>query len=266
MFLNRLGPSQGEGESRSLFLFALEQIDGWDQRALIYNERTAREAEYQACLDALERQIPIQYHFGRCHFHGLELEVNPHVLIPRPETEELVQWVMDDLQQESKSILDIGTGSGCIALALAHALPKCKIRACDTSKEALKVARGNAERLQLDVEFITLDVLAQDPPLAEVIVSNPPYIPEAESGSLAPQVIEHEPSIALFVPDTDPLIFYRRIFELTATRKAVCYVEIHEDYQLELEELLTKFGGSYQFRLDLQGKCRMLCFKANEII
>lgn len=264
VFLNQLREHKGEREAKSLFLFAMQQIDQLDMKAFIYNEQTANEAEYLDCLEKLKGGLPIQYHFGHSSFCDLDLLVNPSVLIPRPETEELVQWVAHDLKDKELSILDVGTGSGCIAIALAKQLPLCTLSACDLSPDALELARQNAESIGVQIAFSQLDALHQPLPTADVIVSNPPYIPISEAHSLPKDVRDHEPELALFVSEQDPLVFYRRIIQICQERRTVCYLEIHEEYQEELEKLLAKFGGSFLFKKDLQGKYRMLRYSANE--
>ncbi len=266
LFLKHLKVNKGERETRSLFLFAMEQIDGLDQKSLLLNKKTDRPEEYLKCLDSIVNGIPIQYHFGKSWFCDLELTVNPSVLIPRPETEELVQWIIADNKDKELSILDVGTGSGCIAIALAKNLNSARISACDLSAEALVVAKSNAELHGLSIDFIQCDALIDPLSDADIIVCNPPYIPKQERSEMPLDVVDHEPEMALFVPDSKPLLFYERIIEITWTRKSSCYVEIHEDYKSDLEQLLYKFGGSFHFKKDLQGKFRMLRFTANETI
>ncbi len=159
---------------------------------------------------------PLQYVLGQVHFHGLTLRVAPGVLIPRPETEELVDHVVRSSVRPSR-IVDIGTGSGCIALALKQAFPNAQVQGMDVSDAALVIARGNGVRSGLNVEWALADVL--DPAFAlpagtDLLVSNPPYVPRSEETDLTVQVRAHEPHLALFVDDTDPLLFYRRIGEL----------------------------------------------------
>ncbi len=222
---------------------------------------------------------PIQYIFGYTDFFGLHILVSPDVLIPRPETEELVKWIIDDQMGNSPDILDIGTGSGCIAIALKKNLPQSRIYACDNSDAALTMAKGNAELLKLDVVFYQQDLINGDTlseysdkrnlPLFDIIVSNPPYVPLKEKSLLSINISGFEPEEALFVPDEDPLIFYRNIayFGLDHLRKnGLMYFEIHENSSQEVSILLEKYGYSdIVIRRDINGKNRMIkCSKKNE--
>ena len=167
-----------------------------------------------------ERRVagePVQYVLGHTDFYGLRLEVSPAVLVPRPETEGLVEEALRRLAGfEAPWVLDVGTGSGAVALAIAHERPDAEVFAADLSPDALDIARANAARLGLDVAFVTANALrpafADDvPPTFDLVVSNPPYVPEAERPELQVEVRDHEPSLALFVPDDDPLVFYRAL-------------------------------------------------------
>ncbi|SET90474.1 peptide chain release factor N(5)-glutamine methyltransferase [Hymenobacter actinosclerus] len=206
-----------------------------------------------APLPALQARLlthePLQYVLGTAHFAGLELEVTPATLIPRPETEELVALIAREQQgRPNLRVLDVGTGSGCIPLALAQRLPGAHFTAVDVSGEALAVARRNAARCGVAVDFQQVDILQGVPQLAaplDVLVSNPPYVLEAERALMRPNVLQFEPATALFVPDHDPLLFYRRIAELGCQLLAAgggLYFEINEQYASETEELLRGLG------------------------
>lgn len=206
-----------------------------------------KEQELEDILQRLSRFEPLQYIEGRTLFLGRELLVAPGVLIPRPETEELVELMLKEIPADAR-ILDVGTGSGCIAISLAKELPDALVTAWDVSPEALSVARANARKLQADVRFVECDVLAcqvDEVGLYDVIVSNPPYVTEAEKADMEPNVLQWEPSLALFVPDDDPLRFYRRIAVLGRDMLAdggQLYFEINRAYGREMVEMLRAMG------------------------
>ena len=214
----------------------------------------------------LKKQRPIQYIFGEAWFGDFLFKVNEHVLIPRHETEELVAWVADDLKDKSGiSILDIGTGSGCIALSLAGKLPSAEISACDISPEALEVAAENATRLQLKVDFFRMDILDKSTwhsvPVFDVIVSNPPYVTISDKKDMQPNVLNYEPPLALFVSDDDPLLYYRDILEFSRNHlnsSGRIYFEINQRFGREIIDLLQSYGfENVEVRKDLSGNDRM---------
>lgn len=206
-----------------------------------------KEQELEDILQRLSRFEPLQYIEGRTLFLGREFWVAPGVLIPRPETEELVELMLKEIPADAR-ILDVGTGSGCIAISLAKELPDALVTAWDVSPEALSVARANARKLQADVRFVECDVLAcqvDEVGLYDAIVSNPPYVTEAEKADMEPNVLQWEPSLALFVPDDDPLRFYRRIAVLGRDMLADggrLYFEINRAYGREMVEMLRTMG------------------------
>jgi release factor glutamine methyltransferase len=219
---------------------------------------------------------PLQYVLGKAYFFGMDLHVSPAVLIPRPETEELVRWILETIKPNNHSaiegqivpndysVLDIGTGSGAIALALKKAQPSWNVSGCDVSKEALQIASKNSKEFQLAVEWKEVDILEENLPEGNwnTIVSNPPYIPVSEVNEMRPSVIEHEPHLALFVPENDPLLFYRRILELANKCSTVqqVFFEIHENCASETLALGESLGWKGELKNDLQGKERMLLF------
>jgi len=185
----------------------------------------------------LKRGRPIQYILGKAWFMGETFEVNQDVLIPRPETEELTQLVIDEimLHDETLSVIDIGTGSGCIPIMIKKKKPRTHVYAVDVSEGALRVARSNAERINTEVKFLQTDFLNRAEweklPVCSIIVSNPPYVKQSEESSMADRVKEHEPSIALFVPDDDALVFYKAIAEFAKSKlksNGKVFVEINE--------------------------------------
>tara|TARA_R100000935_G_C2832133_1_gene165738 strand:- start:1179 stop:2024 length:846 start_codon:yes stop_codon:yes gene_type:complete len=219
--------------------------------------------------DALERLVhhePIQYIIGKTEFYGLPFRVDPNVLIPRPETEELVSWILEDLKKQGKkkiSILDIGTGSGCIAISLAKNLPSASVTALDVSPAALKIANANAQLNNVTVKFLHQDILTCTnlPEDYDVIVSNPPYVRELEKQEMQRNVLENEPHLALYVKDEDPLIFYRKITKLAKSGLlpgGVLYLEINQYLGEETRELLTNEDFKAQLKKDIFGNFRML--------
>ena len=206
-----------EPEVKAIVRTVFSERLGWDASEMeIKKFESLSESELLKVYLPLKRLIagePLQYILGEVRFHGLRLKVDRSVLIPRPETEELVDLIISTANKPPARIVDIGTGSGCIALALKKAFPSAEVIAIDTSSEALDLAKRNGDDNDLDVQWMEADVL--DPsfalPTADLVVSNPPYIPSSEEGSLATHVTDHEPYTALFVPDDDPLLFYRVI-------------------------------------------------------
>ena len=196
----------------------------------------------------LQNQEPIQYIIGKETFCGMPFVVNRHVLIPRPETQDLVEWIAEEDQQTNPCrLLDMGTGSGCIAISLAKKLPHVQVEAWDISGEALQVARQNALNNQVKVDFHQQDILSASPGIAEwnVIVSNPPYITNKEKAEMEANVLNWEPHTALFVPDHDPLLFYRRIAQLgmnMLVNGGALYFEINRAYGTEIIAMLQALG------------------------
>ncbi len=213
---------------------------------------------------------PMQYVLGSAYFFGMDLHVNSSVLIPRPETEELVRWILETIkpnnhiEPNNHSVLDIGTGSGAIALALKKAQSSWNVCGVDVSREALQVAQRNSTELQLEVAWKELDILEGNLPEGNwnTIVSNPPYITVSEGNEMRQSVIEYEPHLALFVPEKDPLLFYRRILELANNCETVkqVFFEIHENYATETLALGESIGWKGELKKDLQGKARMIVF------
>ncbi|WP_086594663.1 peptide chain release factor N(5)-glutamine methyltransferase [Hymenobacter crusticola] len=229
---------------------------------------TSTVAQIPALQARLLRHEPVQYVLGVAWFADMELEVTPATLIPRPETEELVRLIA--AEQKGKpglAVLDVGTGSGCIPLALSKMLIDARIISVDISAEALAVARRNAARYQAPVTFQQVDILREEPhglgmQSLDIVVSNPPYVLELERPLMRPNVLDYEPATALFVPDTDPLLFYRRIAELgqkLLRPGGTLYFEINEQYATPLSDLLITLGyNQIQVHQDLFGKERML--------
>ena len=219
----------------------------------------------QNALLKLKNQIPIQYIVGETAFYGLMFKVDKNVLIPRPETEELVELILQNHKNSnSLKILDVGTGSGCIAISLAKNLPNTEVSALDISAEALNVAKNNAEFNQVTIDFILADILTIEklPDTFDVIVSNPPYVRELEKAQMQQNVLSNEPHIALFVKDENPLLFYDKIAELAKkhlTENGVLYFEINQYLGLETVELLKSKGfKNIELKKDIYGVDRMV--------
>lgn len=256
-------------EALALAKMLLVEVFGFSTLELYGGKDKEISGKHRDVLDEMIRRLkknePIQYIIGIETFGGLTFEVNQNVLIPRPETRELVEWIAEDCQLEDPcKILDIGTGSGCIAISLAKLLEQVEVEAWDVSEEALQVAHRNAERNQVDVLFRKMDVLGGVPEgmLYDVIVSNPPYIAEKEKSQMEHNVLDWEPSIALFVPDEDPLLFYRRIAQLGGSmlkKGGSLYYEINQAYGQETMEMLASMGyQSIELRKDVWGNDRMV--------
>ena len=225
-------------------------------------------------LNRLNAGEPFQYLIGEVEFYGLTLKVDKRVLIPRPETEELVDWIAKGHHLEVSNILDICSGSGCISLALSHHFQKANVLGVEYSKEALELSEENSMAIKLPVNFIEGDVLDETSfnnllkeqvnknGAFDIVVSNPPYIPIQDRAKMEPNVLDYEPELALFVPDEDPLLFYRKISESIfpfLSTNGTLYFECHNLYVEEVRELLVEKGYQHvEKREDLQGKWRML--------
>jgi len=277
-FIQSLSAIYDKSEAESFFYLILEEkkqlkrIDLALHPDLVFSEEEL--TEWIAILEQLKLEIPIQYLLGKTSFYGLEFEVNENVLIPRPETEELVDWIIQENLKIEKfkdlKILDIGTGSGCIAISLAKNLPNAKVYAIDVSKKALATAKKNAERNNVKVNFILQNIL-EVVALSEVegleqqfdiIVSNPPYVRNLEKQEIRKNVLDNEPHLALFVEDDNALVFYRKIAELAQKNLAPngqLYFEINQYLGKEMVELLEKLNfKNIELRKDIYGNDRMI--------
>jgi release factor glutamine methyltransferase len=227
----------------------------------------AATARYRSMVERCADGEPLQHVLGYDEFYGLQLQVTPDVLIPRPETEEVVERLLALLSDvDTPRVLDIGTGSGCIALALKHERPEAHVHACDVSADALAVARANAERLALDIRFFEADLFADGfqrraPSGMDAVVSNPPYIPREEAASLPAVVKDHDPAVALFAGD-DPLRFYRRLAEvapsLCASTGGLLVVECHAEHAAGVGDVFQKASVTdVHVEEDLSGRPRI---------
>lgn len=231
------------------------------------NERinSLTKGKIERIIERLKKFEPIQYILGETEFMGLKINVNPSVLIPRPETEELAYWIVESEDLNSLRILDVGTGSGCIALALKNQIHAANILAIDISEKALEVAKQNAFQNKLEIDFFKADILIWENKSwanFDVIVSNPPYVRELEKERMQANVLEFEPANALFVTNSDPLIFYRRIGEFALKylkNNGWLFFEVNEILGEEMTHLLQNLGfKNIQIRKDINGKNRML--------
>lgn len=255
-------------ESRNLAFLAIENRSGLKKHQVLIQKDKELEKntknELLQILEELRYGKPIQYILGETEFCGLKFIVNNHVLIPRPETEELVYWAKENIASNS-IILDVGTGSGCIAVSLKHFFPIAEVYGLDFSEEALEVAKENAEINNCKINFLKKDILKDelnDLPQFDVIVSNPPYVTEAEKKQMHQNVLNFEPHSAVSVPDDNPLLFYKRITEI-AKRKlnpgGRLYFEINEQSGNAIKKLLLYNGfKNVEIKKDLQGKERIV--------
>jgi release factor glutamine methyltransferase len=270
-FIQELTPIYDAGEAESFFYLILEEkkqlkrIDLALHPDLVFSEEEI--VVWNAILEQLKHEIPIQYLLGKTSFYGLDFEVNAAVLIPRPETEELVEWIIESQKSKAESqkvkILDIGTGSGCIAISLAKNLSDATVFALDVSDAALATAKKNAANNSVNVTFIHQNILETEDLLQQfdIIVSNPPYVRNLEKEEIKKNVLENEPHLALFVADNDALIFYKKIAQLAQKNllpNGQLYFEINQYLGKEMVDLLEKMNFSaIELRKDIYGNDRM---------
>ena len=291
-FIQELSSIYDIGEAESFFYLILEEKKQLKRIDLALNpDLTLSNEEIQfwnSILEQLQQEIPIQYLLGKTSFYGLDFEVNADVLIPRQETEELVDWIIQSQKSEVRSqkinILDIGTGSGCIAISLAKNILSAQVFAIDISEKALTTAQNNADINKVDVNFINVDILkandleqlptsnfapsvrallsSQLPTKFDIIVSNPPYVRELEKQEIKKNVLDFEPHLALFVEDNDALIFYRKIAELAQkhlSQNGQLFFEINQYLGKETVDLIEKMGfKNIELRKDIYGNDRMI--------
>lgn len=263
-----IAASYAETEASALARWILEEEFGFSTLEFYAGKDTDFPMEKRNRLNdilvRLARFEPIQYIIGKTEFCGLTLKVSSDVLIPRPETAELVDWIVSDCPQSGLRVLDIGTGSGCIAITLAERMVEAEVSAWDISERALAVARENALHNNVRIAFSCMDVFNEptDISVFDIIVSNPPYITESERAEMERNVLDYEPETALFVPDTDPLRFYRRIAHIgnqMLKPGGKLFFEINRAYGSETAAML-KYGGYSQVevRSDSYGNARMI--------
>ena len=267
---NELQPIYGKHEASALARLVIEHITGDEITKIFVNPALSltfnQHSLVQYYLSQLKLQKPIQYILGTTTFFGIELEVNENVLIPRPETEELVSWIIESNRDKAPSILDIGTGSGCIAISLAKNIINANISAIDISAKAIETAKKNAASNRVDISFIQTNVLTtpaqiQGSPF-DIIVSNPPYVRQSEKQHMQPNVLDNEPSLALFVDDNSPLIFYEAIAKIAASSlksNGLVYCEINESMGAETASIFAKANFiDITIQNDINNKQRMI--------
>jgi release factor glutamine methyltransferase len=271
-FIQELSSIYDGAEAESFFYLILEEKHQLKRIDLALNiDFKLSETEVQNwnfILEKLKQEIPIQYILGKTNFYGLDFEVNENVLIPRPETEELVDWILSNQQIDKPTnplrILDIGTGSGCIAITLAKNLPSAEVFAIDVSESALAIAKKNAVKNNAEVNFLQKDILETIDleQQFDIIVSNPPYVRNLEKAEIKKNVLDNEPHLALFVEDNDALVFYRKIAQLAQknlSENGQLYFEINQYLGKETVELLENLGfKNIELRKDIYGNHRMI--------
>jgi len=259
-----------ETEIKSFGLLIIENLTGFTRTQIIVNKNTQfsieQQHEIKKIVEKIKNNIPIQYILGETEFYGLPFKVNESVLIPRPETEELVEWILSENPVEERlNLLDIGTGSGCIAISLKNSSPDWSLDAFDISKDALLTATQNAILNGVNVTFSEVDIL--NPPALigrkwDIIVSNPPYVLESEKSEILPNVLNHEPHLALFVTDNDGLLFYRHIAQFAKQhlkQNGQLFFEINRMLGKMTVDLLESMGFyTVELRKDISGNDRMI--------
>ena len=274
--LNRLRRIYDEGEADKITDMVMEHLTGSKKaERMIYKNSPITPEEEKQLKQYTERLLkyePVQYILKEAWFYNTKFYVDKNVLIPRPETEELVDWVLKETKQmevpgnRNIKILDVGTGSGCIAVALKKFLPvEFEVWACDINDQVLTVARKNADDNGVLIDFVGLDFLDEKQreqlPHVDIIVSNPPYVPERDKNMMKENVVNYEPHSALFVPNEDSLIFYKAIADFGKEKLQTggnVFVEIHENLGKAVTELFEQKGYSVELRKDMQGKERMI--------
>ena len=278
-FIEELAPFYDAYEAESFFYLILEdkhklrQIDLALNHELVFEEADIE--KWKILLTELKKEVPIQYLLGKTNFYGLDFEVNEHVLIPRPETEELVEWIISENSKierfKNLKILDIGTGSGCIAISLAKNIPNAKVFAIDVSEEALAMAKKNAKNNNVAVTFLLQSILETEDLKQDfdIIVSNPPYVRNLEKQEIKKNVLNYEPHLALFVEDNDALLFYRKIAELAQknlVENGQLYFEINQYLGTEMTDLLEKMNfKNIELRKDIYDNDRMISCKKSDL-
>ncbi len=272
-FSKRLGHLYGLEEIREIFLLSAEEILPLSRTEIILKKDMElvgeNKAGFENLLSSLEKGTPIQYALGYVWFYGMKLHVNDSVLIPRPETEELVALILKESRHKSPKIIDIGTGSGCIPIALKKHLPDAHVWGLDVSPEALKVAIINAENEKCNIDFVEADILRAENLFPQqrfdIIVSNPPYITPSEKSEMAVNVLNHEPHLALFIPEENPLLFYEAIAKFA--KEHLCeggklYFEINRRFGRQLQTILMGIGFiDVRVHKDMHGADRMISGK-----
>lgn len=273
-FKNNLKIIYDERETENIADWVFEHVTGLQKIERRFNGNHKLNetdvSQLQKYLKELLEHKPVQYVLQETWFYKRKFFVDENVLIPRPETEELIEWIISDAQAKSQhtkpaNIIDIGTGSGCIAVSLKKELASANITAIDVSEKALEIAKKNSSVFNISIDFFQINFLDEAEwnslKRYDIIVSNPPYIPVKEKNIMAKNVTEFEPSIALFVDNKDPFIFYKKIASFAKrhlNKNGKIYVEVHENYAKEVKDFFEKTGFTSEIRKDIYGKARML--------
>lgn len=260
-----------EGEAEAMTDWILEHLTKEKRSSRTINPKKELAPKLASDLETIISRLlthePLQYVLHESWFCGLKFYVDENVLIPRPETEELVEWIISDCKFpiDTLRVLDIGTGSGCIAVALKRRLGRAEVWTCDKSADALRIATRNATTMNVDIQLLELDFLDDRErsklPAFDIIVSNPPYIPENDRSSMAANVLQYEPAAALFVPDNDALVFYKAIADFGKVhlqQNGTIYMEIHKDMGMAVIQLFQSKDYKAQLKKDMQGNDRMV--------
>ena len=261
---SQLAPFYSPQEATDLAFWILEETTGLSRAHISAGKDTQNISNIEIILQRLRKKEPIQYIFGHTLWFGLDLLVNSATLIPRPETAELVEWVLQTNPADKPlSVLDIGTGSGCIAIALKHRRPNWQVTGLDCSAEALQIAQQNAIRNKVQVQWMQHDIFSDFTGTFDLIVSNPPYILNSEKSSMESNVLDYEPHSALFVPDDDPLRFYKRICSMDSAD--FVYFEVNERFAQQVAQLMRDNNfDNVQIKRDIYEKPRMVSGRAKK--
>lgn len=268
-FLNKLPDFYEETERLNLFYLAMEFVLNYTKADAVLNGNESVLIEKQQKIDEIINRLqdnePIQYITQNANFFGYDFKVSPATLIPRPETEELVDWVLTEMKKQPTkkwTVLDIGTGTGCIPITIKKEFPLAIVSAIDVSVEALKIAQENSKDLQTNVTFIKQDILTTKTlDSYDIIISNPPYVRNLEKVEINNNVLQHEPHLALFVDDNDPLIFYRKITQLahkSLNEKGMLFFEINQYLGNEMNEMVSEYFNSIELKKDFIENDRMM--------
>lgn len=268
-FTTSLSLIYDKAETEQLFYIVLEEVLGWKRVDFIMNTPfeldSEKTVEFETVLKELISEKPIQYIFNKAYFYGLDFYVNENTLIPRQETEELVEWILNTITENPTKtwrILDIGTGSGCIPITIAKMAKNIAVSTLDISTKAIEVAMKNATANEVNIKFINQSILEIDTlDSYDIIISNPPYVRNLEKSEIKNNVLDHEPHLALFVEDNDPLIFYRKIVSLaekSLTKNGYLFFEINQYLGNETVDLFNDHFTNIELRKDFVGNDRMI--------
>src|SRR5690554_1386971 len=256
-------------ETDALFVMVIDEVLNYSRADIVLKKEDEipliNQKRLEEIVSQLQQEIPIQYIFEKAYFYSYEFKVSPATLIPRRETEELVEWVLSEMDRQPEKkwrVLDIGTGSGCIPITIKKEFPLAEVFAMDISTEALKIAKQNAGKLNASVTFIEQNILStKQLDSYDIIISNPPYVRNLEKAEIKKNVLAYEPHLALFVDDNDPLVFYRKITQLaqkSLTENGLLFFEINQYLGEEMQQMVSEYFKTIELRKDLQGNDRMM--------